>query len=42
MGQLNPEQLPQWLEQLHNYAGGLFHGAITDELHEAMGPIAVK
>lgn len=42
VGQLNPEQLPQRLEQLHNYAGGLFHGAITDELHEAMGPIAVK
>lgn len=41
-GQIKPDQLTHSLERLHNYAGGLFHGAITDELHEAMGPVAVK
>ena len=42
LGQITPEQLPQRLEQLHAYAGSLFHGAITDELHEAMGPVSAK
>ena len=38
-GQITAEEIPQRLDQLHQYAGGLFHGAITDELHEAMGPV---
>ena len=41
MGKLTPDQLPERLEILHGFAGGLFHGAITDELHEAMGPMAL-
>lgn len=40
MGNLTLEQLPDKLEELHQYAGGLFHGAITDALHDAMGPIS--
>ena len=40
-GKITAEQIPHKLDQLHQYAGGLFHGAITDELHEAMGPVAV-
>ena len=41
VGKLTPDQLPERLEILHGFAGGLFHGAITDELHEAMGPMAL-
>ena len=40
-GKLTPEQLPHKLETLHQLAGGLFHGAVTDELHNAMGPVDV-
>ncbi len=32
---------PQKLEDMHRYAYRLFRGAITDELHEAMGPVFV-
>lgn len=39
-GKITAEQIPAKLDQLHQYAGGLFHGAITDELHDAMGPVA--
>ena len=40
-GQTSAEEIPGKLDQLHQYAGGLFHGAITDELHDAMGPVAL-
>ena len=41
-GSLPIDQVAARLEKLHGYAGQLFHGAITDELHNAMGPIAVS
>lgn len=41
VGNLTLEQLPARLEDLHKAAGGLFHGAITDDLHTAMGPMPV-
>lgn len=40
-GNLASDQLPARLEELHQYAGGLFHGAITDTLHDALGPVAI-
>lgn len=40
-GNLTVEQVPQKLEDMHRYAYRLFRGAITDELHEAMGPVYV-
>lgn len=40
-GSLPVDQVAQQLETLHTYAGQLFHGAITDELHNAMGPVAL-
>ncbi len=40
-GALPVGQVAEQLETLHKYAGQLFHGAITDELHNAMGPVAL-
>lgn len=34
-----PDQIPRRLETLHGWATRLFQGAITKELHEAMGPL---
>ena len=38
-GNENAGQVPGKLEELHRYAVRLFRGAITSELHNAMGPI---
>lgn len=38
-GNLTGDQIPARLETLHSWAVRLFQGAITRELHEAMGPI---
>ena len=38
-GQITAEQIPAKLDQLHQYADGLFQAAITDELRQAMGPL---
>ena len=35
---ISAEQVPEKLERMHQYAVCLFQGAITKELHEAMGP----
>ena len=40
-GQLNAEAVPEKLEQMHRFAVCLFRGAITNTLHEAMGPTPV-
>lgn len=37
-GNLSTEQVPDRLEELHRYAVRLFRGAITNTLHDAMGP----
>ena len=37
-GKLTADQVPGKLEQMHRYAVCFFQGAITRELHEAMGP----
>lgn len=39
VGNLPGDQIPAQLEALHNWAVRLFQGAITQELHDAMGPI---
>ena len=38
-GKLEPAQIPAKLEDMHSWADRLFRGAITRELHEAMGPL---
>ncbi len=40
-GSIPPEEMPQRLLALHTYADRLFRGAITSELHSAMGPIPI-
>ena len=37
-GRLGAEQVPAKLEELHRYALCFFRGAITEELHQALGP----
>ena len=37
-GKLGADAVPEKLEQMHRYAVCFFQGAITKELHEAMGP----
>ena len=37
-GKRNPDAVPEKLERMHRFAVCLFQGAITKELHEAMGP----
>ena len=37
-GQLTADSVPAKLEDMHRFALCLFRGAITDELHQAMGP----
>ena len=37
-GKHNPDAVPEKLERMHRFAVCLFQGAITKELHEAMGP----
>ena len=37
-GQLTADSVPTKLEDMHRFALCLFRGAITDELHQAMGP----
>ena len=37
-GQLGADAVPEKLEQMHRYAVCFFQGAVTRELHEAMGP----
>ena len=37
-GKHNPDAVPEKLERMHRFAVSLFQGAITKELHEAMGP----
>ena len=37
-GKLTADAVPEKLEQMHRYAVCFFQGAITKELHEAMGP----
>lgn len=39
VGNLTGDQVPSRLETLHSWAVRLFQGAITRELHDAMGPI---
>ena len=39
VGSLPADQLPARMEQLHRHAVRLFQGAITRELHDAMGPM---
>lgn len=41
-GNLTAEQVPNRLEDLHRYAVRLFRGAITTELHNAMGPAPLE
>lgn len=38
-GSLTAERVPDTLDGLHQYAVRFFQGAITRELHEAMGPV---
>ena len=38
-GSTAADKVPQLLGDLHQYAVRFFHGAITPELHEAMGPL---
>ena len=40
-GSTAADKVPQLLGDLHQYAVRFFHGAITPELHEAMGPLPV-
>ena len=37
-GQISADSVPEKLEQMHRFAVCLFRGAITNTLHEAMGP----
>ena len=41
-GSTAADKVPQLLGDLHQYAVRFFHGAITPELHEAMGPLPVR
>ena len=38
-GKLEAAQIPAKLEDMHSWADRLFRGAITRELHDAMGPL---
>ena len=40
-GELSADSVPEKLEQMHRFAVCLFQGAITKQLHEAMGPTPV-
>lgn len=40
-GNLSGDQVPARLEALHGWAVRLFQGAITRELHDAMGPLPI-
>ena len=40
-GQVNADAVPEKLEQMHRFAVCLFRGAVTNTLHEAMGPTPV-
>ena len=40
-GSLSADQVPGRLEDMHRYAIRLFRGAITPELHNAMGPVPI-
>ena len=40
-GNLSPDQIPARLETMHSWAVRLFQGAITRELHNAMGPTPI-
>ncbi len=37
-GNIQMSQVPGWLQTLHTHADRIFRGAITSELHTAMGP----
>ena len=37
-GKMTAEAVPEKLERMHRFAVCFFQGAITKELHEAMGP----
>ena len=37
-GQLSANLVPEKLSQLHGHASAVFRGAITDTLHNALGP----
>lgn len=41
-GNLTADQVPGRLDDLHKYAVRIFHGAITTELHDAMGPVPME
>lgn len=41
-GNLSAEQVPGRLEDLHRYAVRFFQGAITRQLHDAMGPLPLE
>jgi len=41
-GNLSANELPEKLEQLHQYAVRTFRGAITQELYTAMGPVPLE
>lgn len=40
-GQVNADAVPEKLEKMHRFAVCLFRGAVTNTLHEAMGPTPV-
>ena len=40
-GEISPDGVPEKLEQMHRFAVCLFRGAVTNTLHEAMGPTPV-
>lgn len=40
-GNTAADKVPALLDDLHRYAERFFHGAITQELHEAMGPLPI-
>ena len=40
-GQINADAVPEKLEKMHRFAVCLFRGAVTNTLHEAMGPTPV-
>ncbi len=37
-GNQNPDQIPERLGALHDWASRMFQGAVSERLHEAMGP----
>lgn len=41
-GNTAADQVPAILDDLHHYAERFFHGAITSELHQAMGPVPME